>query len=165
MPVAFDDRVPAMTAAADGTRRKSRFEFTPPRRFVLPAILLLLSEEPSYGYRLVGDLEDLDFGRFDRPVVYRALGQLEGDALIESWTENPAVGRTRRVYGLTPLGDQLLRSWMGVIRQERDALDRVLRRYHATDTVDVVGRDPDTDEPTLGLPHRAVPRVRENGNG
>jgi len=147
MPVAFDDRVPAMTAAPDGTRRTSRFKFTPPRRFVLPAILLLLSEEPSYGYRLVVDLEDLNFGRFDRPVVYRALGQLESDALVESWTENPAVGRTRRVYGLTPLGDQLLRTWMGVIRHERDALDRVLRRYQASGTVDVVGRDLDPDDP------------------
>jgi DNA-binding PadR family transcriptional regulator len=133
MAVAFDDRVPAMTAAADGTHRKSHFEFAPPRPFVLPAILLLLSEEPSYGYRLVGDLEDLNFGRFDRPVVDRALGQLEGDALVESWTESLGVGRTRRVDELTPLGDQLLRSWMGVIRQEREALDRVLRRNQATD--------------------------------
>jgi hypothetical protein len=27
----------------------SRFELAPPRRFLLPALLLLLSEEPSYG--------------------------------------------------------------------------------------------------------------------
>lgn len=123
--------MPETTAASDGNRT-SRFELAPPRHFVLPAILLLLSEEPSYGYRLVRDLEDLDFGRFDRPVVYRALGQLERDALVESWTENAALGRTRRIYGLTPLGDQVLRSWMGVVRQQRDALDQVLHRYNTT---------------------------------
>jgi DNA-binding PadR family transcriptional regulator len=100
--------------------------------------LLLLSEEPGYGYRLVKDLEDLHFGRIDRPSVYRALGQLENDALVESWLEAPTAGQTRRVYGLTPLGGRVLRAWMGVIKEERDGLDRVLRRYQATGTVDAV---------------------------
>jgi DNA-binding PadR family transcriptional regulator len=121
--------------AADRSSCASRFEFAPPRRFVLPAILLLLSEEPSYGYRLVTDLNDLDFGSFDRPVVYRALGQLEGDALVESWNERPT-GRTRRVYGLTPLGRRVLHTWMRVVDQERNYLDHVLCRYRATEPVD-----------------------------
>ncbi len=134
--VALDDRVPRVAELAGGAPRTSRFELAPPRHFVLPAILLLLSEEPGYGYRLVKDLEDLHFGRIDRPTVYRALGQLEGDALVESWPEAPTAGQTRRIYGLTPLGARVLRTWMGVIKEERDALDHVLRRYQATGTVD-----------------------------
>jgi DNA-binding PadR family transcriptional regulator/polyisoprenoid-binding protein YceI len=134
----MDERVPTTTDAANIAPRTSRFELAPPRHFVLPAILLLLSEEPGYGYRLVKDLEDLHFGRIDRPSVYRALGQLENDALVESWLEAPTAGQTRRVYGLTPLGGRVLRAWMGVIKEERDGLDRVLRRYQATGTVDAV---------------------------
>jgi PadR family transcriptional regulator, regulatory protein PadR len=136
--VVMDERVPSSPDAANIAPRTSRFELAPPRHFVLPAILLLLSEEPGYGYRLVKDLEDLHFGRIDRPSVYRALGQLENDALVESWLEAPTAGQTRRVYGLTPLGGRVLRAWMGVIKEERDGLDRVLRRYQATGTVDAV---------------------------
>ena len=147
--MALDERVPATSDAADGAddadadadaadaaQRTSRFEPAPPRHFVLPAILLLLSEEPGYGYRLVKDLAELHFGRIDRPTVYRALGQLETDALVESWLEAPSAGQTRRIYGLTPLGGRVLRAWMGVVKLERDGLDRVLRRYQATGTVD-----------------------------
>ena len=65
---------------ADGARTStdvaggaSRFEFAPPRRFVLPALLLLLSEQPGHGYSLEKDLRELDMGRIDRPTVSRSL--------------------------------------------------------------------------------------------
>ena len=48
----------------------------------------------------------------------------------------PKAGQARRVYGLTEEGQRALRGWMGVIKQERDCLDLVLRRYVATGTVD-----------------------------
>lgn len=132
-------------AANQVANRASRFELAPPRHFVLPAILLLLSEEPGYGYQLVKDLEELRFGRIDRPSVYRALSQLESDSLVASWMEAPAAGQNRRVYGLTELGGRMLRAWMGVIKEERDGLDRVLRRYQATGTTDAVLAEVDGD--------------------
>jgi DNA-binding PadR family transcriptional regulator len=119
-------------------QRASRFELAPPRRFVLPAILLLLSEQPGYGYSLEKDLRDLDFGNIDRPTIYRALAHLEKDGLVESWSQAPKAGHERRVYGVTPLGERVLRVWMSVIKEERDCLGRVLRRYQATGTLDAV---------------------------
>ncbi len=116
--------------------RSTRFEFGPPRRFLLPAILLLLSERPGYGYMLVKDLQAFRFGRVDRPSVYRALAQLEADGLVQSWSEPPKAGQRRRVYGITERGEQRLRVWMGVINEERDRLDRVLHRYQATGSVE-----------------------------
>ncbi len=118
--------------------RRSRFEVAAPRHFLLPAILLLLAEEPLHGYGLATGLQELQVGRVDRPSVYRALAQLEGDGLIGSSSETPRVGQGRRVYCLTGPGEQALRLWMGVIKQERDGLDRVLRRYVATGSVDSV---------------------------
>jgi DNA-binding PadR family transcriptional regulator/polyisoprenoid-binding protein YceI len=124
------------TDAAWAPAPHSRFELAPPRRFLLPAVLLLLSEEPAYGYHLAKGLEELRFGRVDRPSVYRALAQLERDGLVEAWSDPPKAGQARRVYGLTEDGQRALRAWMGVVKQERDCLDLVLRRYVATGTID-----------------------------
>src|SRR5580704_6226295 len=123
-------------AAAAGTT--SRFELAPPRRFILPAILLLLSERPGYGYGLVPRLDELRFGHVDRPAVYRALAQLERDELVWVSSQSPTAGQSRRVYQVTPLGEKVLRVWMGVIKQEHDYLGQVLRRYQATGTTDSV---------------------------
>ena len=132
-------------AAAVGWQpnRHSRFEVAAPRHFLLPAILLLLAEEPRHGYSLAKGVHALQVGRVDRPSVYRALAQLESDGLIDTSpptddAEGLRGGQSRRVYGLTAQGQQALRRWMGVIKQERDGLDRVLRRYVATGTVDAV---------------------------
>jgi DNA-binding PadR family transcriptional regulator len=116
----------------------SRFELAPPRRFLLPALLLLLSEEPGYGYHLAKGLQQLRFGRIDRPSVYRALAQLERDGLVESWEGTAKAGQARRLYRVTQDGERALRAWMGVIKEERDGLDLVLRRYVATGTIDAV---------------------------
>ncbi|MGH9296078.1 MAG: PadR family transcriptional regulator, partial [Acidimicrobiales bacterium] len=116
----------------------SRFGLAPPRRFILPAVLLLLSEQPGYGYSLARRLEGFHFGRVDRPAVYRALAQLEADRLIEASSENPRAGQARRVYRVTPLGERVLRSWMGVVAAEHECLGSVLRRFQASHTVDAV---------------------------
>ncbi len=117
---------------------ESRFDLKPPRHFLLPAVLLLLCEEPSHGYNLAQRLTDLHFGRVDRPSVYRALAQLERDGLVESSAGPSKAGTERRIYGITEHGQRVLRRWMGVIKEERDGLDAVLRRYMATGTLDAV---------------------------
>jgi hypothetical protein len=58
--------------------------------------------------------------------------------LVQASGQNPKAGRERRVYRVTPLGERALRAWMGVIKQERDCLNTVLRRYQATGTADAV---------------------------
>src|SRR5580700_2487885 len=116
--------------------KSSRFGLAPPRRFILPAILLLLSERPGYGYGLVPRLDELRFGHVDRPAVYRALAQLERDELVWVSSQSPTAGQSRRVYQVTPLGEKVLRVWMGVIKQEHDYLGQVLRRYQSTGTTD-----------------------------
>jgi DNA-binding PadR family transcriptional regulator len=116
----------------------SRFELAPPRRFILPAILLLLSEHSGYGYGLVPRLEEFHFGHVDRPAVYRALAQLETDGLVEAASRHAGAGQARREYSVTPLGERVLRAWMGVIKEEHDYLGQALRRYQATGTIDAV---------------------------
>ena len=104
---------------------------------MLPAILLLLSEQPGYGYGLVPRLHDFQFGHVDRPAVYRALAALEQDGLVEA-AEPHHSASARRVYAVTPLGERVLRVWMGVIREEHVHLGEVIRRYQATGRMDAV---------------------------
>ena len=120
------------------TEGVARFELAPPRRFMLPAILLLLSEQPGYGYGLVPRLVEFRFGHVDRPAVYRALAQLERDGLVQVSANDHQAGQARRVYSVTPLGERVLRVWMGVIREEHAHLGEVIRRYLATATIDSV---------------------------
>ncbi len=123
---------------SSGGRADARFDFAPPRNFLLPALLLLIAEEPSHGYQLVKDVQELRFGTVDRPSVYRALGQLADDELVEDWSEDQVAGSPRRVYGITAKGIRALSSWMGVIKDERDVLDGVIRRYTASGSVDAL---------------------------
>ncbi len=133
MKIPMEDGRPV--GAEDGA---SRFELAPPRRFILPAILLLLSEHSGYGYGLVPRLEEFHFGHVDRPAVYRALAQLETDGLVQAASRNPGAGQARREYAITALGERVLRVWMGVIKEEHDYLGQALRRYQATGTIDAV---------------------------
>ena len=105
---------------------------------MLPAVLLLLSERPCYGYGLVPRLNEFRFGRVDRPAVYRALAQLERDGLVHASSEVPKAGQARRVYEVTDLGERVLRIWMSVIKEEHASLGNVLRRYKATGTTDAM---------------------------
>lgn len=82
-----------------------------PTPFLYPALLLLLSEEPRHGYRLVDAMLRLGFGPVDRASVYRALGDLEADGLLYSWSASPTAGSTRHVYALTDEGVLALDQW------------------------------------------------------
>lgn len=116
---------------ADGIvdQPRCRFDLAPPRNFVYPALLLLLLEEPRHGYHLVGQLPAFGFGPVDRPSVYRALSQLECDGLLDSWNEPATGGPARHVYSLTAKGEEVVRSWMSVVAEERERLGGVLRWY------------------------------------
>jgi DNA-binding PadR family transcriptional regulator len=108
---------------------KCRFTVSPPRRFLYPAVLLLLAEEPRHGYRLVEPMNKLGLGPVDPPKVYRALADLQHDGLVRTWDEPSRVGSTRHVYALTDKGEQVLEAWMSVVAREKASLDLVLERF------------------------------------
>ena len=126
------------TAVSWQTNRHSRFEVAAPRHFLLPAILLAVGRGATARLRpgegcprtAARSRRSAECLSGPRPTRIRRL--------IGSSPEEPRAGQSRRVYSLTAQGEQALRLWMGVIKQERDGLDRVLRRYVATGTVDAV---------------------------
>jgi DNA-binding PadR family transcriptional regulator len=142
---------PSETSGETSGAKISRFELAPPRRFILPAILLLLAERPGYGYGLVPLLQELRLGHVDRPAVYRALAQLEHDHLVEASSQSPTARQARRVYRVTPYGERVLREWMSVIKEEHDHLGHVLRRYQSSGTTDAVLAEVEGGWAALGI--------------
>jgi len=72
-------------------------------------LLSVLSNGPAHGYAIIESLRTRSEDVFDLPegTVYPALHRLEDQGLLKSsWSED--IGRRKRVYQLTPKGQQAL---------------------------------------------------------
>lgn len=104
-------------------------------RFVEPALLLLLSEGPTHGYDLADRLATLmDAERVDYGNLYRALREAESEGIVASEWNDDLPGRTKRTYELTPLGAELLDTWVSSLRAARESIDSFLERYSERNT-------------------------------
>jgi len=101
-----------------------------PRHLVLPAILMLLDEEPSHGYSLLRKLSDLGIAEagMSPATVYRILSRLEEEGLAVHEHADDGQGPTRKVYSLTAEGREALAEWRAHIERTRELLDRFTKR-------------------------------------
>ena len=99
-----------------------------PRNFLQPCLLLLVLEQPGYGYDLVGRLKPLGIND-DAASVYRALRALEHDGAVTSSWRTSETGPARRVYNLTETGEAILRQWVAALEDTSISLARWLDRY------------------------------------
>ena len=117
---------------AGATRRGSWHVRGRVERFLEPALLLLLAEQPAHGYELVDRVAELVPG--ERPELgglYRVLRALEEDGLVTSEWDAAEPGPAKRRYELTPAGRELLRAWAKALKQtqsRRGRLSRTARR-------------------------------------
>ena len=114
----------------------ARFELGRPRRFMFPAILLLLSEEPGYGYGLVPRLREFrSAGSIDRR-LYRALAQLERGWPGAGLGAEQQPRQASRVYSVTPLGERISGCGWGSSGRSTPTSVRSCGGYQATGTVE-----------------------------
>lgn len=100
-------------------------------RFLEPVLLLLLHHSPAHGYTLLEQLDSFGLGGFDPAVVYRALREMEEQGWVTStWDREQTQGPPRRVYRLTPQGDEVLRFWAQDLEETRRMVDHFLQRYY-----------------------------------
>lgn len=78
-------------------------------RFVEPCILLLLSRNPSYGYRLIVSLEKHCGKKVDIGNLYRTLRKMEHNGWIKSDWEKGSIGPKKRRYQITSKGEEILK--------------------------------------------------------
>ena len=109
---------------------------TLPREMVKPSILMLLKDRRAHGYALLEQVEELGVAAIDAGGFYRLLRDLEQAKLVRSRWEARGSGPARRVYELTPKGEEELAAWGAALRRQHALMSSYLRRFRGA-----VGRD------------------------
>ncbi len=99
-----------------------------PKSFLQPCLLLLLKEQPGYGYDLVTRLKALGIDD-DSAAVYRSLRSLEERGAVYSYWNTSSTGPARRMYRLTPAGEEQLQSAAEALAETPLAIERYLCRH------------------------------------
>lgn len=96
-----------------------------------PSILMSLFFKPSYGYEIIQSIQQFGFieGQAPPGMIYRHLRQLEDDGLVISEWETKASGPAKRVYHLTPEGEEVLGIWVQYIEQQAQKLTGFVKQY------------------------------------
>jgi DNA-binding PadR family transcriptional regulator len=96
----------------------------------------LLRRGQAHGYSLLNDLEEFGFqpGQKDPSLIYRALRDMEEDGLVVSEWDPDSLGPQRRVYGITPDGQQHLRIWIADLRRTRQEINTLIQAYERLET-------------------------------
>ncbi|HZQ76392.1 MAG TPA: helix-turn-helix transcriptional regulator [Acidimicrobiia bacterium] len=89
---------------------------------------MLLKEEPGYGYDLVTRLKALGIDD-DSAAVYRSLRSLEERGAVYSYWNTSSTGPARRMYRLTPPGEEQLQAAVEAVAETHLAIERYLCRH------------------------------------
>ena len=104
-----------------------------PRRWLIPVALVLLKEESSYGYELMGRIEEeFGFEQINPGSVYRALRQMENEGLCSSvWDLRTEEGgpSPRRMYAITDAGEAYLEAWAEACEKYHRLMEQFGRVY------------------------------------
>jgi len=87
-------------------------------RFCEPIVLICLARlGTAHGYQLLTETEQfaVTHAGLDSAVIYRVLRRLEGNGCVTSSWEESSGGPARRVYELTPRGQEHLAEWAVVL--------------------------------------------------
>lgn len=93
-----------------------------------PCLLLLLKEETGYGYDLAIRLKTLGIDD-DSAAVYRALRSLETNRWVSSYWCTSSSGPARRMYRLTPAGEEQLHAAVEAVAETHQAIERFFCRH------------------------------------
>jgi len=101
--------------------------------FLQSCLLVLLHREPGYGYSLMEDLGEFGFypDQMDISIIYRALRDLQANDLVSDSWDNSSLGPQRRVYTITPQGEEVLAGWVNNLRQRRKDIEKLEAAYDA----------------------------------
>lgn len=100
----------------------------PLKRFVEPRLLYLIGREPSYGYQLLSQVDQLPFPgpAPDSAAVYRMLRELEQKGFVRSEWRPGESGPSKRIYRITPDGRRRLVHWVAEFKERVRLLNRFI---------------------------------------
>jgi PadR family transcriptional regulator len=103
-------------------------------RYMQPSLLMGLKQKPSYGYEIIQSIQE--FGFVDGPappgMIYRHLRDLEAAGLVTSSWRTEGTGPAKRVYELTPEGEEALALWAEYMEQQAQKLTSFIKAYRQT---------------------------------
>jgi len=89
-------------------------------------ILSLLSEEESYGYRVIERLREMAFEDIQESTVYPILTRLEKRGLLKGVRKPSRLGPPRKYYRLTKAGADELEAFAALWSRLKDDVDMIL---------------------------------------
>ena len=91
----------------------------PQKRFIEPRLLYLIRRAHSYGYQLIEEIGRIPFPgpAPDSAAVYRMLREMEKGGLVTSRWEHGETGPSKRIYRITPAGEERLKAWVAAFRE------------------------------------------------
>ena len=100
-------------------------------RQLQPFLLLVLKGKDSYGYELIEKISEFRF--HDSPpdvgAVYKNLRAMEKEGWVKSKWDTKGNGPAKRIYRITPQGEEILHGWAVTVRKRKEALDQFLKLY------------------------------------
>ena len=96
----------------------------------------MLHRGEAHGYNLLNGLDEFGFnpGQKDPSLIYRSLREMEEIGLVTSeWDPDGSLGPQRRVYKITPAGEEFLAGWVTDLRQTRQEIDALISAYEAVE--------------------------------
>lgn len=102
-----------------------------PKQFLMPSLLLLIDEQPAYGYELLQRLAAFGVGAADHGTICRALNVMEASGLVSSEWERSPNGPRRRRYHATDDGRRLLNRWAHSLEQADGLIRGFLERWRS----------------------------------
>jgi PadR family transcriptional regulator PadR len=103
-------------------------------KLVQPAILAVLADEPSHGYRIaerIRELPNFVSGKPDLSGVYRFLKNMESRGLVVSSWDTPGHGHAKRLYEITTAGEACLVRWVESLEQYLATITALLETTRA----------------------------------
>ena len=100
-------------------------------RYIQPSILMGLRRKPSYGYEIIQTIQEFGFVEGQAPpgMIYRHLRDLEAAGLVISSWKTKGTGPAKRVYELTPEGEEALALWAEYMEQQAQKLMSFIKAY------------------------------------
>ena len=100
-------------------------------KFLLPCLLLILSENEYHGYGILEKIKDFGFYDHDPDisVIYRNLNKLEQNQFVKFRWDTSSAGPAKKVYVITALGLEALEERVEFLKKRRASIDRFIHNY------------------------------------
>ena len=126
----IDLKMPHRTCPRHGSEHPCTCAMGNLYRFVEPVLLFLLKKKGrSYGYELAAELREhaLTDASIEAAALYKTLRQLEQNDCVTSEWDVTGKGPAKRVYRLTPRGQEHLAEWIAVLDHVARSMTRFVR--------------------------------------